>query len=58
MKGQAVEVLPIISRGVKIGGGVDAKRGEWRCKICKFKNFYTTEEGEAVNKCNMCREPK
>lgn len=44
---------PIPGRGVKIGGGVEAKKGEWRCKVCKFKN--DADESEA---CSMCKEPK
>ena len=47
--------------GTKIGGGVETKKGEWRCKICKFKNVPNEEEeskdGE-VERCNMCKEPK
>jgi len=45
-------------QGVRIGGGV--KKGEWRCKVCKFKNVPNEEEDEegGVERCNMCKEPK
>lgn len=47
---KAPPAAPVISgHSVRIGGGV--KKGEWRCKICKFKN----EDDEA---CKMCKEPK
>ncbi len=36
---------PIIGRGVKIGGGVETRKGEWRCNVCKFKNQNIDEEG-------------
>ena len=34
------------------------KKGEWRCKVCKFKNSEEDEEGNPVVKCTMCKEPK
>ena len=36
---------------VRIGGN-DNKKGEWRCKVCKFMN------SDEVDKCGMCREDK
>ena len=33
-----VAAHPIVGRGVKIGGGVETRKGEWRCNVCKFKN--------------------
>lgn len=44
--------------GLKIGGGIDMKKGEWRCKVCKFKNFDEDEEGKPITRCNMCKEAK
>jgi len=48
--------------GVKIGGGVETRKGEWRCKVCKFKNVPiddTEEESKGeVERCTMCKEPK
>jgi hypothetical protein len=47
---------------VKIGGGVEAKQGEWRCRVCKFKNVPIDEAEEevkgGVERCTMCKEPK
>jgi hypothetical protein len=48
----------IAGRGLKIGGGIDMKKGEWRCKVCKFKNFDEDDEGQTVTRCNMCKELK
>ena len=45
---------------MKIGGGIESKKGEWRCKVCKFKNTPIDDEetkGE-VERCTMCKEPK
>jgi hypothetical protein len=46
--------------GVRIGGGV--KKGEWRCKVCKFKNVPIEDDEEekegGIERCNMCKEPK
>ena len=53
-----VAAQPIIGRGVKIGGGVETRKGEWRCNVCKFKNQAVDEEGQEVDKCKMCKEFK
>ena len=53
-----VAAHPIIGRGVKIGGGVETRKGEWRCNICKFKNQAVDEDGQEVDKCKMCKENK
>lgn len=50
--------IAMVGRGVKIGGGIEAKKGEWRCKVCKFKNAEDDADGQAVIKCTMCKEPK
>ena len=51
MSREEIKAPIIAGRGVKVGGGVEGKRGEWRCKVCKFKN----DDDEA---CKMCKEPK
>jgi hypothetical protein len=39
----------MVGRGLRIGGGVEAKKGEWRCRVCKFKNYHVDEEtGEII----------
>jgi hypothetical protein len=47
---------------MKIGGGVETKKGEWRCRVCKFNNVTEDSDEESkggeVERCNMCKEPK
>ena len=57
-KHEEVKAQPIIGRGVKIGGGVENRKGEWRCNICKFKNLNIDEQGNQVDSCKMCKEHK
>ena len=44
--------------GIKIGGGIETKKGEWRCGVCKFKNVPVSDNEEEIERCNMCKEPK
>lgn len=53
----------MLGQGVRIGGGVESKKGEWRCKICKFKNVPAVEDDDEeskgeIERCTMCKEPK
>ena len=48
----------IPGHGVRIGGGVETKKGEWRCGICKFKNVTVNDDDQEIERCNMCKEPK
>lgn len=41
---------------MRIGGGV--AKGEWRCKVCKFKNESIVVESDEIERCTMCKEPK
>jgi hypothetical protein len=53
MEEQKRTIIP--GQGTKLGGGVS--KGEWRCKICKFKNA-SIENSDEIERCTMCKEPK
>ena len=57
--GKEEKKVAIQGRGVKIGGGIVAKKGEWRCKVCKFKNdLFDPETGNEIDVCKMCHDQK